>query len=262
MWRDFWHLGTAGPSRLLLFLIGQNLILLSYVLIRRMTASLYDLETSALLTSMAYFTGISLGYLRPERIPPRLVRALFPVFLVLQLGLILGGPLLAHLLQQRSEVLAFAVLFLLTALFGTSLYSIFLPTLDVWTRRGGERGMTRVPMFPGYVFLHHALDKWSDVEVRKARGLVAILGESWERRAEVPPAEVDAIRRVTAARLPAMAHPYLREGQRVRIVEGPMTDVEGILVRTKPGKGLLVVSVELLRRSVAVVIDCTLVRPV
>src|SRR5206468_2633290 len=76
-------------------------------------------------------------------------------------------------------------------------FSIFLPTLDVWTRRGGERRMSRVPMFPGYVFLHHALDKWSDVEVRKARGLVAILGESWERRAEVPPAEVDAIRRVT-----------------------------------------------------------------
>ena len=41
-----------------------------------------------------------------------------------------------------------------------------------------------------------------------------------------------------------------------------MTDVEGILVRTKPGKGLLVVSVELLRRSVAVEIDCTLVRAV
>jgi len=141
-------------------------------------------------------------------------------------------------------------------------FSIFLPTLDVWTRRGGERRMSRVPMFPGYVFLHHALDKWSDVEVRKARGLVAILGESWERRAEVPPAEVDAIRRVTAARLPAMTHPYLREGQRVRIVQGPMMDVEGILVRTKPGKGLLVVSVELLRRSVAVEIDCTLVRPV
>ncbi len=98
--------------------------------------------------------------------------------------------------------------------------------------------------------------------MRKARGLVAILGDSWERRAVVPPAEIDAIRRVTTARLPAKTHPYLREGQRVRIVQGPMTDVEGILVRTKPGKGLLVVSIELLRRSVAVEIDCTLVRAV
>jgi len=141
-------------------------------------------------------------------------------------------------------------------------FSIFLPTLEVWTRQRSQRRLTPVPMFPGYVFLHHALDKWSDVEVRKARGLVAILGESWERRAEVPPAEVEAIRRVTAARLPARPHPYLREGQRVRIVQGPMTDVEGILVRTKPGKGLLVLSVALLHGSVAVEVDCTLAIPV
>ena len=42
---------------------------------------------------------------------------------------------------------------------------------------------------------------------------------------------------------------------------GPMTDVEGILVRTKPNRGVLVVSVDLLRRSVAVQVDCTAVTP-
>jgi transcription antitermination factor NusG len=49
----------------------------------------------------------------------------------------------------------------------------------------------------------------------------------------------------------------LREGQRVRIVHGPLASVEGILLKTKPDKGLLVVSVELLQRSVAVEVDCT-----
>src|SRR5207245_1218364 len=78
-------------------------------------------------------------------------------------------------------------------------FSLFLPTLDAWTRRGAARRRCQVPMFPGYVFLHHALDKWSDVEVRKARGLVMILGESWERRAVVPDAEIEAIRRLTDA---------------------------------------------------------------
>lgn len=141
-------------------------------------------------------------------------------------------------------------------------FTIFLPTLDVWTRRGAERRVTRVPMFPGYVFLHHALDKWSDVEVRKARGLVTILGDAWDRRAVVPPAEVDGLRRVGEARLPAVAHAWVREGQRVRIVRGPLADVEGILLRTKPGKGLLVLSIELLHRSIAVEVDCTLARPV
>src|SRR2546428_7976190 len=71
-------------------------------------------------------------------------------------------------------------------------FRVFLPTLEVWSRRGGVRQRHRVAMFPGYVFLHHALDKWSDVEVRKARGLVMILGDSWERRAVVPAAEIEA----------------------------------------------------------------------
>jgi len=141
-------------------------------------------------------------------------------------------------------------------------FRLFLPTVEVWSRRGGVRRRGRVPMFPGYVFLRHALDKWSDTEVRKARGLVSILGDSWERRAVVPDREIEAIQRLVESRLPVTAHTHLREGQRVRIVDGPLTDVEGILVRTKPGKGLLVLSVQLVHGSVAVEVDCTLARPV
>jgi hypothetical protein len=40
-----------------------------------------------------------------------------------------------------------------------------------------------------------------------------------------------------------------------------MADVEGILLRIKENKGLLVLSVEMLQRSVAVEVDCTLVVP-
>ena len=49
----------------------------------------------------------------------------------------------------------------------------------------------------------------------------------------------------------------MREGHRVRIVDGPLTGLEGVLLQVKPGKGLLVVSLELLQRSVAVEVDCT-----
>ena len=47
----------------------------------------------------------------------------------------------------------------------------------------------------------------------------------------------------------------------VRIVDGPLTGVEGILVSSNPRKGRLVVSVEILQRSVAVEIETTQVRP-
>jgi transcription antitermination factor NusG len=70
-----------------------------------------------------------------------------------------------------------------------------------------------------------------------------------------------SIRTVLDARVPVMPHLYLRDGERVRIVRGPLTGVEGILVRTKLNKGLIVLRVALLRRSVAVEVDCTIVTP-
>ena len=116
-------------------------------------------------------------------------------------------------------------------------------------------------MFPGYVFLHGRVDKRACLEIVKTRGLAQILGERWDRLATIDVREIEALRRIVALKAPALQYAYLREGQRVRITRGPLAELEGILVRTKENRGLLVVSVELLRRSVAVQVDCTSVTP-
>jgi transcription antitermination factor NusG len=133
----------------------------------------------------------------------------------------------------------------------------FVPKIEQWARRNGSRRAVNVPLFAGYQFLNDALDKMRHVAVRKARGVVAILGEGWDRPAVIADAEIEAIRKVVDTRVPAFAHPYLKEGRRVRIEAGPLAGVEGILVRVRPDKGLLVLSVDLLQRSVAVEVDCT-----
>jgi transcription termination/antitermination protein NusG len=136
-------------------------------------------------------------------------------------------------------------------------FDLFFPTVEAWSRRGGVRRLSRVPLFRGYLFLHHVIDKASYLEVRKARGLVRMLGERWDRLDAVPDSEIEAIQQVVHSGLPVLPYPYLREGQRVRVTRGPLAEVEGILVRSNPKKGLLVVSVNLLRRSIAVQLDCT-----
>src|SRR5262245_21519165 len=136
-------------------------------------------------------------------------------------------------------------------------FRAFLPEIDVWSRRSATRRLVTAPMFPGYLFLHHALDKLAYVEVMKARGLVRILGDQWDHLHAVDDGEIDGIQRILAARVPVLPYPFLRHGRQVRITRGPLADVEGILVETKPDKGLLVLSVDLLRRSVAVEVDCT-----
>jgi transcriptional antiterminator NusG len=137
----------------------------------------------------------------------------------------------------------------------------YIPEIDFWSGKRGFRRLSRGPMFSGYLFLNDALDKRAHVEVRKARGLVRILGEGWDRPAIVPEGEVAAIRKVADCGLPISPFPYLREGQRVRITEGPLQDVEGHLLADRRHKGLFVLSVDLLQRSVSVQVDCTRVAP-
>lgn len=139
----------------------------------------------------------------------------------------------------------------------------FLPRINQWARAGRERQVATTPLFTGYLFLRHgAMTPSTYREIRKARGLVKVLGERWDRLAIVPDDEMEAIRRVQDSRVPVMPHPYLRDGERVRIIAGPLTDVEGVLVRTKPTRGLVVLSVQLVQGSIAVEVDCTSVAPV
>jgi transcriptional antiterminator NusG len=140
-------------------------------------------------------------------------------------------------------------------------FHLFLPTLGVWLRRNGTRRRATVPMFPGYLFLNHVMDQTSYVEVTQARGLVRVLGDRWDALAEVPDGEIATIQRIHHTGVSAASHPYLRVGERVRVAGGLLEGVEGILVRTRPEKGLVVVSVHLLQRSVAVEMDYALVAP-
>ena len=136
---------------------------------------------------------------------------------------------------------------------------VFLPKIGSWSRRGGQRHLAQVPMFRGYLFVDHVMDKPCYIEVCKSPGLVSILGERWDRLEVVPTPEIEAIQRALRTNLPVLPHPYLREGQRVRIKSGPLMNIEGIFVRGNPNKGLLIISINMLRRSVAVAVDSTLV---
>src|SRR5882762_7941357 len=86
-------------------------------------------------------------------------------------------------------------------------FEAFLPKINVWSRRAGRRHLFRQPMFPGYLFLRHALDKHAYIEVRQARGLVTVLGETWDRLAVVPDSEIESVRALSRSDLPSMPFP-------------------------------------------------------
>ena len=138
-------------------------------------------------------------------------------------------------------------------------FTPFLPEMAVRSRRDGKSRVVQAPIFPGYIFVRHAMDKASYVEILKARGVVRILDGGWSRLTPIPADEVDAIHRLVRSGVPLFPHAYFQQGDRVRVVEGPLVGIEGLFVREQPNKGRLVLSINLLQASVAVEVDAATV---
>lgn len=134
-------------------------------------------------------------------------------------------------------------------------FELFLPKGTIRERRNGIARSTDVPLFPGYLFVHHLLDKTSHVEILKTRGVVRVLGQPPDQATPIAPEQIQAIRRLIETGLPVFPYKTPTAGDRVRIVDGPLAGVEGVFLRERPERGLLVVSVHLLQRSVAVEVD-------
>ena len=72
--------------------------------------------------------------------------------------------------------------------------------------------------------------------------------------APIPAEQIEAVRRLVETGASVEPHPFLKCGDRVKLKTGPLEGIEGILVRKK-NFYRLVVSVELLERSLAVEVD-------
>ena len=115
-----------------------------------------------------------------------------------------------------------------------------------------------LPLFPCYVFLRGPLFQW--LPVLSTPGVHSIVGCGGQP-ALISNVEIEAIRRVVESPTNVEPHPFLKCGDRVRVTAGPLRGLEGLLLRKKNWCKLLL-SVEMLQRSVAVEVDATMVQRV
>ena len=123
---------------------------------------------------------------------------------------------------------------------------VFLP-IQVRLSRGKRTGTrVEVPLFPGYLFAQ--FDRRTTLPVLMCPGVVHILSRGMTPE-PVDPDELYALRSVTRVAQSVEALPAFTAGQKVRIITGPLADVQGIVLRDA-GRERLVVSISLLQRSV------------
>jgi transcription antitermination factor NusG len=137
-------------------------------------------------------------------------------------------------------------------------FEVFLPVHEVVRQWKDRMKKLSVPLFPCYVFLRGISERRLDVlSTPGVHSIVAFAGLP----ALIPEAEIEAIRRALESRLRVEPHPFLRTGDRVRIKSGPLAEIEGILVRRK-NLCRLILSAELLEKSIAVEVDASSVEPI
>ncbi|HVX65012.1 MAG TPA: UpxY family transcription antiterminator [Bryobacteraceae bacterium] len=133
----------------------------------------------------------------------------------------------------------------------------FLPLFRTRRRWSDRIKELEMPLFPGYVLCRfEAHEKGAVLSVPGVRSIVSFGSEL----AVIPDAEVDSIRALLRAGVPIRPWPYLEVGNRVRIESGPLQGVQGVLLKFK-NEWQVVVSVEILRRSVMAEVELTAVFP-
>jgi transcription antitermination factor NusG len=132
----------------------------------------------------------------------------------------------------------------------------FLPLYESWRNWTDRRKLIELPVFPGYLFCRlQYSQRLSALNTPGIRSIVGFNGQD----TPVPEVELQAVRKLLGAGYPVQPWPFLKAGETVRILDGPLAGVEGTVLREK-SRLRVVVSIELLQRSVAVEIDRTGVR--
>jgi transcription antitermination factor NusG len=136
----------------------------------------------------------------------------------------------------------------------------FLPLITRIHRWSDRNKKIQLPLFPCYTFLRQdacTCKRFAVLETPGVLGFVGVRGIGLP----IPDKEIEDIQTLLAHDVTCTLYPFLKIGQRVRIRGGCLEGVEGILVANN-GNRNLIVSMELIQRSMAVRIEGYDVEPV
>ncbi len=134
----------------------------------------------------------------------------------------------------------------------------FLPLYETIHRWNNGRHRVQLPLFPGYIFVRIALHE--RLRVLEVPGFVRLVGFS-SLPHPLPEADINGMKEALNKGVLAEPYPYLTVGTRVEVRNGPLQGMTGILLR-RQNKCRIVISVDLIMRSMAVEVDAADVAPI
>ena len=131
---------------------------------------------------------------------------------------------------------------------------VFLPKIQVMSRRKDRVKKILVPLIPGYVFVNTSLEPAEYLNILKTVGVVQLVGF----KGKPVPAnddEIQSLMILNGTDRTVQNRTFMKTGDRIRIMEGPLKNLTGFYLRHKGHVGKVVVSIELLNRSMEIDIE-------
>jgi len=132
---------------------------------------------------------------------------------------------------------------------------VYLPLRKSVTMCKGRRHVADVPMFPGYLFAY--LQQEERAEVYRT-GHTANVIQVFDQQGLL--ADLRNVREAGERGICLVPDRAVTRGTRVRIIDGPLMGLEGV-VRTRKGKTRLVLSVDCIQQAVACEVAMSMVVP-
>jgi transcription antitermination factor NusG len=133
----------------------------------------------------------------------------------------------------------------------------FLPQYESVRKWKDRRVRLQLPLFPGYIFVQIELAK--RLPVLQVPGVARLVGFDGQP-APVPEADLLRVREFLRQGFRAEPHRMLQVGRRVRVKDGPLAGMEGIVVRRK-NRSRFVISFALIQRAMAVDVEAMDLEP-
>jgi len=136
----------------------------------------------------------------------------------------------------------------------------FLPLITQSHRWSDRQTLVELPLFPCYAFVRIPLASTARHSVLQASGVLEFVGIQGQGL-PIPDKQIEDIQAVISRKVLCGLHPFLREGQRVRVRGGCLDGLEGILTVIRSNRAV-VISVGAIQHSVSIRVEGYDVEPI
>ena len=127
---------------------------------------------------------------------------------------------------------------------------VFLPRIQVRSKRRDRKAMITVPLFPGYLFVKTDLSPHNHLEIVKTAGAVRLIGTK-DGPVPVSKIAIESLKIMVDGNNQVSTGYQLKKGDPVIVIAGPFAGVSGIFARYR-GQDRVVVNVEALGQYASV----------